>query len=301
MRTLGRMAVDEFDSAGTLLAESLHLERELGSAAGVAWSLNYLGLLAHFAGGQPRARTLLEQSLPMHRALEDLLGYGGQAGLFGVRRLRARRPFASRVDTESLAICRAQGYLWCVLYLFDLPGALAVANGDAVRGARLAGAANALHETVGAAAPTRLAAASGSAARSSAPRSAVSRSTRHGTPGRPTLDRAAAEIRPGARWPRVRVSRCRGANAGTPLETRYAKSSDVSIAYQVVGEGPLDLVFVKGWIPTWSYFWEEPRFALLAAAAPCSGLSSSTSAAPDCPPRPLELPTLEQRMDDGVP
>ena len=31
-------------------------------------------------------------------------------------------------------------------------------------------------------------------------------------------------------------------------ETRYAKSGDVSIAYQVVGDGPLDLVVVPGWI-----------------------------------------------------
>jgi hypothetical protein len=29
-------------------------------------------------------------------------------------------------------------------------------------------------------------------------------------------------------------------------QTRYARSGDVSIAYQVVGEGPFDLVFVPG-------------------------------------------------------
>ena len=32
-----------------------------------------------------------------------------------------------------------------------------------------------------------------------------------------------------------------------PPQTRYAKSGDVSIAYQVVGEGPRDLVVVPGW------------------------------------------------------
>ena len=31
-------------------------------------------------------------------------------------------------------------------------------------------------------------------------------------------------------------------------ETRYAKSGDVNIAYQVVGAGPLDLVYVPGWV-----------------------------------------------------
>ena len=31
-------------------------------------------------------------------------------------------------------------------------------------------------------------------------------------------------------------------------DTRYAKSGDVSVAYQVVGSGPLDLVVVPGWL-----------------------------------------------------
>ena len=31
-------------------------------------------------------------------------------------------------------------------------------------------------------------------------------------------------------------------------ETRFAKSGDAHIAYQVVGNGPLDLVYVPGWV-----------------------------------------------------
>jgi hypothetical protein len=31
-------------------------------------------------------------------------------------------------------------------------------------------------------------------------------------------------------------------------ETRYAKSGDVNITYQVVGQGPFDLVYVPGWV-----------------------------------------------------
>lgn len=31
-------------------------------------------------------------------------------------------------------------------------------------------------------------------------------------------------------------------------ETRYARSGDVGIAYQVIGEGGFDLVFIRGWI-----------------------------------------------------
>ncbi len=33
-----------------------------------------------------------------------------------------------------------------------------------------------------------------------------------------------------------------------PIPTRYARSGDVSIAYQVVGNGLLGLVFVMGWV-----------------------------------------------------
>jgi hypothetical protein len=39
-----------------------------------------------------------------------------------------------------------------------------------------------------------------------------------------------------------------GATIVTLPETRYAKSGDIRIAYQVIGNGPLDLVFVPGFI-----------------------------------------------------
>ena len=42
---------------------------------------------------------------------------------------------------------------------------------------------------------------------------------------------------------------------------RYARSGDVDIAYQVVGSGPIDLVFVMGWISHLEWFWREPSFA----------------------------------------
>ena len=44
-------------------------------------------------------------------------------------------------------------------------------------------------------------------------------------------------------------------------ETRYAKSDDVNIAYQVVGDGPIDLVFVSGWVSHVEFAWEDPRQA----------------------------------------
>ena len=45
----------------------------------------------------------------------------------------------------------------------------------------------------------------------------------------------------------------------TPPETRYARSGDVRIAYQVVGSGPLDLVFVPGFVSNIDLSWEMPE------------------------------------------
>src|SRR2546430_465184 len=41
-------------------------------------------------------------------------------------------------------------------------------------------------------------------------------------------------------------------------QTRYAKSGDVNIAYQVLGQGPPDLVLIPGWVSNIEIFWEEP-------------------------------------------
>ncbi len=39
-------------------------------------------------------------------------------------------------------------------------------------------------------------------------------------------------------------------------ETRYARSGDLSIAYQVVGEGDVDIVYVPGWVSHVELQWE---------------------------------------------
>jgi class 3 adenylate cyclase/alpha-beta hydrolase superfamily lysophospholipase len=82
-------------------------------------------------------------------------------------------------------------------------------------------------------------------------------------------------------------------------ETRYARSGDVSIAYQCFGAGPPDLIWVSGVISNVEYQWAEPRFASylrrLGALARVirfdkrgTGLSDGVGG----------VPTLEQRMDD---
>ena len=44
-------------------------------------------------------------------------------------------------------------------------------------------------------------------------------------------------------------------------DTKYASSGGINIAYQVIGDGPLDLVLVPGWVSNIEVFWEEPNFA----------------------------------------
>ncbi|MBI2212476.1 MAG: alpha/beta fold hydrolase [Acidobacteria bacterium] len=84
-------------------------------------------------------------------------------------------------------------------------------------------------------------------------------------------------------------------------ETRYARSGDVNIAYQVVGSGLIDLVFVMGWVSHLEYFWREPSFArFLARLASFARLILFDKRGTGLSDRvPLDqLPTLEQRMDD---
>ena len=86
-----------------------------------------------------------------------------------------------------------------------------------------------------------------------------------------------------------------------PPETMYARSGDVNIAYQVVGDAPLDLVFVMGWVSHLEYFWREPRFArFLMRLASFSRLILFDKRGTGLSDRvPInQLPTLEQRMDD---
>ncbi len=85
-------------------------------------------------------------------------------------------------------------------------------------------------------------------------------------------------------------------------ETRYAKTADgVHIAYQIAGDGPVDLVFVMGWTSNVEAMWDEPELArFLSRLASFSrlilfdkrgvGLSDRV---PDS-----QLPSLETRMDD---
>lgn len=84
-------------------------------------------------------------------------------------------------------------------------------------------------------------------------------------------------------------------------KTRYADAGDVDIAYQVLGNGPTDVVYVPGWVSNIEVMWEDPSLArMLRQIASFSrlilfdkrgtGLSDHVSL--------RDLPTIETRMDD---
>jgi pimeloyl-ACP methyl ester carboxylesterase len=86
-----------------------------------------------------------------------------------------------------------------------------------------------------------------------------------------------------------------------PPRVSYARSGSVNIAYQVVGSGPVDIVFVMGWVSHLEYFWNEPSFASfltrLSSMARLILFDKRGTGLSD--PVPVsELPTLDQRMAD---
>src|SRR5918993_10498 len=89
-----------------------------------------------------------------------------------------------------------------------------------------------------------------------------------------------------------------GPLAGVPA-THYARSGDVNIAYQVIGHGPVDVVFVMGWVSHLDCFWSEPTFArFLRRLAAFSRVILFDKRGTGLSDRVGALPTLEQRMDD---
>lgn len=82
--------------------------------------------------------------------------------------------------------------------------------------------------------------------------------------------------------------------------TRYAQSGGLSIAYQVVGDGPLDIVYVPGWVSNLDHAWEFPRlvhvFERLSAFARLILFDKRGTGLSD---RNVGFPTLEQRDGRG--
>src|ERR671924_1356287 len=87
----------------------------------------------------------------------------------------------------------------------------------------------------------------------------------------------------------------------SPPETHYAKSGDLHVAYQVVGDGPFDLLHIPGFVSNVEAMWDEPLLArFLERLASFSRLilfDKRGTGLSDRVPND-RLPTLEERMDD---
>jgi pimeloyl-ACP methyl ester carboxylesterase/DNA-binding winged helix-turn-helix (wHTH) protein len=83
------------------------------------------------------------------------------------------------------------------------------------------------------------------------------------------------------------------------VAVHYARSGNVNIAYQVLGSGPTDLVFVMGWVTHLEYAWRDPSFArFLRRLAKTSRLILFDKRGTGLSDPVTEMPSLEQRMDD---
>jgi class 3 adenylate cyclase len=83
--------------------------------------------------------------------------------------------------------------------------------------------------------------------------------------------------------------------------TRYARSGDASIAYQVIGDGPLDLLFLTGWVTQLEQLWEAPgnrRF--LERLTTFGRLILYDSRGTGLSERVLETYTVEQEAQDAL-
>ena len=103
-----------------------------------------------------------------------------------------------------------------------------------------------------------------------------------------------------SRWPDLATLGA-GPSVVSEPETRYVKSADAHIAYQVVGDGPADLIVVRGYISHVEVAWESPALASfyrrLASFCRLILFDKRGTGLSDRVPED-RLPTLEQRMDD---
>ncbi|MDX8516897.1 alpha/beta fold hydrolase [Mesorhizobium dulcispinae] len=82
-------------------------------------------------------------------------------------------------------------------------------------------------------------------------------------------------------------------------QTHYVKSAGTNIAYQVTGDGPIDLLYVQGWVSNLDVAWDSPRYShVLKRLGTFSRLIRIDKRGTGLSDRNVGLPTLEERMED---
>ncbi|MES0134337.1 alpha/beta fold hydrolase [Mesorhizobium sp. RSR565B] len=84
-----------------------------------------------------------------------------------------------------------------------------------------------------------------------------------------------------------------------PPPTHYVKSAGINIAYQVTGDGPVDLIHVPGWVSNLDHAWGSPRLSHVhRRLGTFSRLIRMDKRGTGLSDRNVGLPTLEERMED---
>jgi predicted ATPase len=141
----------DYDRARSLYAECLAIFRGLRDGAGVAWSLDYQGDVARDQGDLAGAQNLYEQALAIFRELGDRWGIAGAlADLGNLAREQHNYDRAYAMFRESIRTFQELDHKRGIARLLECFACSAAAQLHTERSLRLAGAAAALRQNIGA-------------------------------------------------------------------------------------------------------------------------------------------------------
>ena len=141
----------EYASAQALHEEALAIRRELKDRRAIGVSLNNLGFVALELGDYTEARARLEEAIALNREVGDKQNTGVALNNLGnVVRSRGDYTTARKHYRESLVLYRELGDRWSLAYLLEDMSVLAALQSQPERALRLAGAASALRDMIGA-------------------------------------------------------------------------------------------------------------------------------------------------------
>lgn len=141
----------DYTNARSLYAECLAIFQALGDRTGVAWSLNSQGDVARDQGDSTAAQALYEQALAIFRELGDRWGIAGTLTDLGTLAREQRNISAAHVlHRGSLKLFQELGHKRGIARLLECFAASAAVQLQAERSLRLAGAAAALRQNIGA-------------------------------------------------------------------------------------------------------------------------------------------------------
>ncbi len=137
--------------ARSLYAECLSIFSGLGDRAGVAWSMNYQGDVARDQGDPAAARALYEESLEIFRELGDRWGIAGTlADLGNLASDQGNYSMAQDLYRQSIRLFQELEHKRGIARLLECFACSAAVQLEAQRSLRLAGAAAALRQNIGA-------------------------------------------------------------------------------------------------------------------------------------------------------